>query len=114
MASAKPGDTLALELVINNRGVAPFYYAWPMELSLRDENGNTTYTQTAAANITTWLPGQTSFTENLALPKDLKEGTHTLCVAIVDPSTGKPGIHLEMEGLMDDGWYSLYPIAVKP
>ncbi len=112
--SAKPGDTLALEMVINNRGVAPFYYAWPMELSLRDENGNTIYTQTAEADITTWLPGQTSFTENLTLPKDLKEGTHTLCVAIVDPSTGKPGIHLEMEGMMDDGWYSLYPIAVKP
>jgi len=112
--SAKPGDTITFEIMINNRGVAPFYYAWPMELSLTDESRNIVYTQTAAVNITSWLPGRSSFTESLSIPKDLKEGTYTLCTTIIDPSTGKPGIHLEMEGLMSDGRYSLYPIAVKP
>ncbi len=112
--TAKPGETLALEIVINNRGVAPFYYPWPMALSLADESGNTVYAQTSEADITQWLPGRTAFTETLTLPKDLKEGAYTLCVAILDPPSGKPGIHLEMEGLLANGRYSLYPVAVKP
>ena len=112
--AAKPGETLSLEIVINNRGVAPFYYLWPMELSIADENGNTLYAQTSGADITKWLPGRTAFTETLTLPKDFKEGSYTLQMAILDPSTGKPGIHLEMEGLLEDGRYSLYPITVKP
>ena len=85
-----------------------------MELSIADENGNTLYAQTSGADITKWLPGRTAFTETLTLPKDFKEGSYTLQMAILDPSTGKPGIHLEMEGLLEDGRFSLYPITVKP
>lgn len=109
---AKAGDDLSIKMKWNNKGVAPFYYNWPLELSLINNQGEVAAKTLTSADITKWLPGETVTTQSLVIPKDLKEGEYTLCVAILDPQTGNPGIKLGIEGVRPDGRYVLNNITV--
>lgn len=109
---AKAGESLSVKMKWNNKGVAPFYYKWPLELSLADSKGKITAKTLTQADITKWLPGERLTTQSISIPKSLKEGEYTLCVAIIDPSTGKPGIKLGIEGIRPDGRYALNPVTV--
>lgn len=111
--AAKAGQSLDIEMKWNNKGVAPFYYQWPLELSLADGAGKIVAKTIASADITKWLPGVTRTTQSIKIPKNIKKGTYTLCVAILDPSTGRPGIKLGIEGIRPDGRYALNKITVK-
>lgn len=110
--NAKVGSKLNIKMQWNNKGVAPFYYKWPLELSLADSNGNIVAQTITSEDITKWLPGVTKTEQSIDIPKNLKAGTYTLCVAIIDPSTGKPGIKLSIEGMRSDGRYALDTIKI--
>lgn len=110
---AKAGNELDITMQWNNIGVAPFYYDWPLELSLADSKGKIVAKTTTTADIRTWLPGTITTTQSIKIPKSLKAGKYTLCVAIIDPSTGEPGIKLGIEGLRSDGRYTLNNITVS-
>ena len=75
-----------LTLEWENTGVAPFYFPWPLEISLADEKGDIVYSQISAVDIRKWLPGKSKMEEQVKLSssKCLK-GQYTLCVAILDP-----------------------------
>ena len=112
---AAKGSAVTLAMQWINKGVAPFYYSWPLEFALADVNGNVvsaTRTVITHTNIKNWLPGEHRLTANLSIPQTLPEGTYTLLAAIIDPSTGKPGIRLAIEGRRDDGWYRLNEIYI--
>lgn len=85
------GDSLTVAMTWRNKGVAPFYLRWPLELSLADSSGAIVAAARTDADIRSWMPGRTTVTQVLGVPFDLGEGTYTLCVAILDPSTGSPG-----------------------
>ena len=53
-------STTTVSLKITNRGVAPFYYNWPVEFSILDANGTAAATQKVDANLPSLLPGQTT------------------------------------------------------
>ena len=110
--SARPGDQLALQITWLNRGVAPFYYAWPVEFSLLDQDGVPAYQGQGICDVRTMLPGRTTTTEILELPADLPEGSYVLSVAILDMDSRLPAIHLNMEG--GDGMprYPLYEMTI--
>jgi hypothetical protein len=110
---AKAGNALEIKMKWNNKGVAPFYYQWPLELSLADSKGKIAAKTIVSADITKWLPGVTVITQSIKIPKSLKKGTYTLCVAILDASTGKPGMKLGIEGIRSDGRYALNKITVE-
>lgn len=55
----KNGDVVKVALKITNRGVAPFYYDWPMEFSILDVGGKALSSATVDADIDSILPGQT-------------------------------------------------------
>lgn len=84
-----------------------YYYEWPLELSLSDSKGKIVAKTTTSVDITKWLPGVTVTTQSIKIPKSLKQGKYKLCVAIIDPSTGKPSIKLGIEGIRPDGRYAL-------
>lgn len=111
--AARPGEALEMGLTWLNRGVAPFYYAWPIELSLAGPDGAVAYAQQAAADVRTFLLGRTETAETLRLPDTLAPGEYTLFVAILDPATGQPAIHLNMEGGGDSLRFPLYPIKIQ-
>lgn len=114
-SEAQTGSSLGVTMNWANKGVAPFYYNWPLELSLADSNGNIVSKTTTTEDIRTWLPGTKAITQNLNIPSSLPAGTYTLCVGIIDPETSQPGIDLAISGRRSDGRYALSQITVtKP
>lgn len=108
-----PGEELQISMIWNNKGVAPFYYDWPIEFSLADSSG-----KVAASfilddiKLNEILPGKTSINLTIEIPEKLKQGTYTLCIAILDPSTSEPGVQFAIEGKRADGRYELDSIQV--
>jgi hypothetical protein len=49
---------LKLSYQIENRGIAPFYYAWPIEMALRDASGKMVRTFRTEQNLMNLLPGK--------------------------------------------------------
>jgi len=109
--STTAGKNVAVTMRWNNKGVAPFYFQWPVRIGLANDNGVVTYT-TVSADIREWLPGQTTVSTDLIVPSTISEGTYKLVVAMIDPATNKPGINLAIKGKRSDGWYELDTIKV--
>jgi len=110
------GQETGLSMVWNNQGVAPFYYEWPLELSLIDAEGNVAYKQTVSiedANITGWLPGRHDVKTSFTVPADVKNGEYTLAVAILDKDSLEPGIRLLIEDVREDLRHPLYTVTVE-
>jgi hypothetical protein len=107
-----PGDKLNIDMKWHNAGVAPFYYNWPLELALADADGNIAVKQITPEDIKTWLPGNQITQQSLSIPKDLADGIYTLCVAILDPDSGQPGLLLAMGDKRSDGRYHLGTVKV--
>jgi hypothetical protein len=111
-ASVNAGSSLNVTMQWNNKGVAPFYYRWPLELSLSDSSGNIAVKTNTNEDISTWLPGTKTMTYALSIPSALASGTYTLCAAILDPETNTPGIDFAMTGRRPDGRYSIGTVSV--
>ncbi|WP_138494567.1 DUF4832 domain-containing protein [Paenibacillus pinistramenti] len=109
----KPGETLHVRMITVNRGVAPFYFKWPLELSLADAQGNVKASVRSSTDIRKWLPGSSTTTVYLTVPKGLPAGTYTVQAAILDPDTGQPGVNLAIQGRGEDGRYKLGSLVVR-
>ncbi|MBD2867546.1 DUF4832 domain-containing protein [Paenibacillus arenilitoris] len=112
-AKVKAGGALNVTIDVRNRGVAPFYFKWPIELTLSDRNGQIVAYAKPNADIRKWLPGMHSFSAKLNVPAMLPTGEYTVNAAILDPETGKPGIDFANDGKRDDGRYSLGSVSVS-
>jgi hypothetical protein len=110
---ADAGSTLPVTMKWNNKGVAPFYFNWPLQLSLANSSGTIVASTNTDEDIRTWLPGRKTITKNLDIPLNLASGKYTLCVSIIDPQTNEPAIDLAIEGRRSDGRYELGTIKVK-
>ncbi|WP_042461027.1 DUF4832 domain-containing protein [Neobacillus dielmonensis] len=106
------GDSLDIEMVWKNSGVAPFYFPWPLELSLTDVKGKIVYKENTNIDIRKWLPGKNSAQATITIPSSLDGGDYHLCAAIINPETQKPGIQLEMSGIRSDGRYDIGKIKI--
>jgi len=107
------GTETAVNMIWNNEGVAPFYYNWPLELSLIDQSGNVVFTQAVDGNITDWMPGRTSVDVKLNVDSSVKSGTYTLAIAVLDKDSLKPAMKLAISGGRDDLRYPLYSVEIK-
>ncbi|MDR1030282.1 MAG: DUF4832 domain-containing protein [Treponema sp.] len=89
----RPGDELAIELEISNVGSAPFYYQWPVELSLLNLQRDVVWKGTLDADIREWLPQETSLlTGKIVIPPTLENGNYIIGLSILDPSGNMPSI----------------------
>lgn len=79
-AIASAGDTLEMELGIENHGVAPIYKELP--LNVRISNGENSYEFKTDVNIKEWLPGKHQNMISIELPQDVKGGTYDIEIGI--------------------------------
>ncbi|MFZ5986942.1 MAG: DUF4832 domain-containing protein [Bacillota bacterium] len=113
LSEVNAGQSLTVNMNWINRGVAPFYYKWPLELSLVDLSGQVVFRTNTQEDIRSWLPGSKSMSHDINIPVTVPAGTYTLCAAIIDPETGKPGIDLAISGRRPDGRYTLSQLKVN-
>ena len=107
----KQNEKLHLELSLVNRGVAPFYYDWPLELAAVDAKNHIIALWTTAWKLSKVLPGDApKWVFETALPK-VDKGRYVLLLRAVNPlPNGKPlrfGNQSQDQNLA--GWLTLAP-----
>jgi len=107
------GAPVAVEMVVHNQGVAPFYRPWPLEVSFVD--GDTVLERITIpvedVDIRTWMPrytnsqgvtfeGRTNVNFTFDVPETLAFGQWDIAIGIVDPllRNYEPAIIFAMEG----------------
>jgi len=87
------GGAVYVSFKVSNVGNAPFYYIWPVEISLLQCDRSPVWKDTFHTNITQWLPGESyNISEVFILPKNLACGTYTLALAVLDPAGNQPSL----------------------
>ncbi len=107
--SVEPGKKLHISFDVTNMGSAPFYYRWPVKVSLLDKNSKrVVYSQKlSSVDIRTWQPGDDwdfdanrylrapkTYTESgdISIPEYLEAGEYILALSINDPAGDLPAI----------------------
>jgi hypothetical protein len=100
---------LEVRVELENRGVAPFYYDWPIELGLLGDNGAVLQVVRGAGRVTGLLPGDPPRIWNEQLPLDVKSGRYKLVLRIPNPlPNGRPVRFANREQDTDAaGWLTL-------
>jgi len=120
LSNVSATSPLEIDLRVQNKGVAPFYYDWPLELGVLDGSGNLVTTYSTRWKITEILPsaaGETPYVEwTYRNPTpDLAAGTYTLILHVINPmSNGKA---LKFANTAQDsnrpGWLTLGTFTVQ-
>ncbi len=100
---------------MDNKGVAPLYFKWPIAVALADSRSNIgeeSVQKLDSIDIRTWLPDRHTLKDHYSFSQKLIPGSYTLLVAILDEETNRPGIKLAIEGERSDGWTNVVALAV--
>lgn len=118
-ASAGAGSPVHLEFHVTNTGSSPFYYRWPLEVSLLDaETGKPVFRHVVEdADITGWMPGEEWDAETLRylkaapeqevscdfIPEGLEPGRYIVALSILDPAGMLPSVRFANTNYMTGG-----------
>jgi hypothetical protein len=120
----EPGKHLEIVLKIVNTGATPFYYNWPVEVSLLDPKTKQPVWKTKLQNtdIRQWLPGDQwnsrgnyyeipaeiyPVKESFALPAGLGKGIYLLAISILDPAGDRPSVRLAIKNYLNGGMHPI-------
>ena len=111
--TVKKGGKLSLEFEVANTGAAPFYYQWPVELSLLDGQKNPAWTGILNVDIRNWRPGHTYTVRNdFRIPAGVNAGTYTLALAVLDPAGNLPSLRFANVNYYNGGRMPLGKIGI--
>ena len=123
------GGLLNLSFTLQNRGSAPFYYKWPVEVSLLDRaTKRVVWRDTFKhVDIRNWQPGDNwdfnrnryrtppktyRVSENFNMPSSLKKGEYILALSILDPSGMQPAVRFAVTNYYSNGRTPLGMVGV--
>ncbi len=107
------GDTLKLAIKVENKGVAPFYFPWPVVIYFVASDGSVKWEQITDANITKWLPGLHIVAFDIPVSESLSSGIYDLKIAIPDPDFKITGILFANKGRDEFGRFLLGRLQVN-
>jgi hypothetical protein len=89
-----PGEPFRVSILVHNTGSSPFYYRWPVELSLLDPDTRTPRWQSRFpdCDLRMILPAASStrIAGEFTCPPELPRGCYLLALAIPDPAGDMP------------------------
>jgi len=113
---------------VRNTGSAPFYYNWPVELSLLDEANKVMWSADFdSVDIRNWLPGDKWLTAGsyYSVPADtveargvfkldanLNSGRYKLALAVLDPAGRRPSLRFAIKNYLKGGRHPIGSIGV--
>jgi hypothetical protein len=109
-SKANAGDSIMLDIWMENRGVAPIYRKYPLCVRLKGEGSS--YVFDLDEDIRDVLPGDATFNPVIHLPDEMKKGAYDIQLAIIDPMTREPNIRFACDTPCDGGWYTFGRIEV--
>ncbi len=112
-AAVAPRGSMDVSLSVTNVGSAPFYYSWPVEISLLDDTHEVVWRSTFAnADVTRWLPSAAPASLSGTFQPNAPAGTYTLAVAVVDPAGDAPALRFANGNYVRGGRTPLGRVAV--
>jgi hypothetical protein len=122
------GQEFTVSFLGRNTGSAPFYYNWPIELSLLDDSNNVVWSADfESTDIRTWMPGdkwdksestysipvesfQVEGTFNI---RDVSTGRYILALAVLDPAGRLPSLRFAVKNYLKGGRHPVGYIGVE-
>ncbi len=106
--TAEKGDTLKLELMMENYGVAPIYHDIPFSIRLNGTEG--VHEFDTGIDIRQWLPGTHRYDLELDLPKDIAAGAYDIEIGICDEN--HPLIYMCTDAERNGAYYKVGQITI--
>lgn len=107
------GDTLKITIKVKNKGVAPFYFDWPLVLYLIDIEGNVAMQQDLNLDIREWLPGTHIVSADILILPNISPDIYDIKLAINDPLKDKPGVMFANTNRDEKGRYLVGHLKIK-
>jgi hypothetical protein len=115
-----PGAEFAVQFKVTNVGSAPFYYNWPVEISLLNPTTKAVVWQDTfdGCDIRNWLSGDqynsttrtytvpavaNTVSGTFQLPSNIANGEYILALAILDPAGNLPSVRFETVNYFNGG-----------
>jgi hypothetical protein len=127
-AVVQPGQAFSMSFSVRNTGSAPFYYRWPVEVSLLEpQPRDVVWREIIDVDIRTWLPGDQWNKEAgrynvepaaykvsglFIVPADMPQGEYILALAILDPAGMLPSARFAIENYFTGGRHPIGRIGV--
>ena len=129
-ARIESGKSFSVSFEVENRGSAPFYYDWPVELVLlhKDTKERVWGGLFNGVKISQWMPGDlwdekaekytlppagNLVTSNFQLPEAINPGQYIVAIAILDPSVMKPSLRFAIENYIIGGYHPMGYIGIS-
>lgn len=122
------GKTISVKFNLTNTGSSPFYYNWPVQLSLLDPRTFQPVWSTTLkkVNISQWMPGdewdEAKQQYSIAAPlytidqqvklSGVTKGKYILALSIIDPAGNKPAVRFANASYIKGGYTALGYIGV--
>ena len=109
------GLTFHMRLEIENRGVAPFYYDWPVNFALLSQTGEVVESFRAQVKIIGLLPGQDPHVWEESLDASrVATGSYHLALGVLNPMPGGHPVRFanETQDQHAPGWLSLADVEL--
>lgn len=105
---------LQVELSLENLGVAPFYYDWPLELALVDSQNQIAVRWTTDWKLSSVLPGAGQTWKFSCPLAGLKKGQYHLLLRVINPLPNGKALRFanQEQDQMLPGWLTLAPFPV--
>jgi hypothetical protein len=100
-------DALIVQATVLNKGVAPFYAEWPLELSALDSTGHLTTTWRPDWKLTGLLPAEKRVWDFRTGLAELTAGSYRLLVRVPNPMTGGRPLRFANREAEPPGWVAL-------
>lgn len=107
------GETLKLKIRVENKGVAPFYFDWPLVFYLIGEDGCVALKQNLNVDIRKWLPGTHAVNTDITIPINVSSDIYNVKLAIHDPNKDKPGVMFANTNQDEEGRYLVSQLNIK-
>ncbi|MGC9343012.1 MAG: DUF4832 domain-containing protein [Bacteroidales bacterium] len=127
--SLNTGSGFPVFFKVKNTGSSPFYYNWPVEVSLLDPETKQPVWKEQYSNvdIRTWMPGEEwdSDTDSYNVPAkeytvaqkfdvpDIPPGEYILALSILDPAGNRPGVRFAIRNYFKGGRHPVGRIGIN-
>ncbi len=128
-SKAEPGGRLSLSMNVRNVGSAPFYYAWPVEVSLLSKATREVIWagKVDGIDVRTFQPGEgwdanksayskpagvVTAAGSVTLPASLQPGAYTLAVSVLDLAGNRPSLRFAVKNYYKGGRHPLGSVVI--
>lgn len=122
--------SFSISLDVVNTGSSPFYYNWPLEVSLLDSETKEQVWSTVLnnVNISEWMPGDVwdsskkaytidaetnNMEANVTMDEDIPDGKYIISIAVLDPAGMLPSLRFAAINYFEGGRHPMGYIGVN-